>query len=186
MHTTVYGTKCSVVYGVVLRWPGLRRNTARFRAVSHRKRPYTAKLRLKIRLSVIIDPGSVCVHSFPRIKISVGPAPNTSDWKMYWWFYVMSHLKTWNELSTVINQQKNPHWRFMLKRCRIEIDVETINRTSFLESEPLVHCKEKTMLTGKIIINKKVRNPTWVEIIFDSWIFQFAGFSYYPSFLFNC
>jgi hypothetical protein len=48
----------------------------------------------------------------------------------------------------------------MLKRCRIKIDVETINRTSFLESEPLVHCKEQTMLTGKIIINKKVRNPT--------------------------
>ncbi len=31
--------------------------TACFRAVSHCKRPYTAKLRLKIRLSVIIDPG---------------------------------------------------------------------------------------------------------------------------------
>jgi hypothetical protein len=35
----------------------LRRNTARFRAVSHRKRPHTAKLRLKICLSVIIGPG---------------------------------------------------------------------------------------------------------------------------------
>ncbi len=58
MHTTVYGTKCGVVYGAIIRWPGLRRNTARFRAVSHRKRPYTVKLRLKIRLSVIIDQGN--------------------------------------------------------------------------------------------------------------------------------
>jgi hypothetical protein len=47
------------VYGAILRWPGLRWNTARFRAVSHRKRPYTAKLRLKIRLPVIIDPGNI-------------------------------------------------------------------------------------------------------------------------------
>jgi hypothetical protein len=33
-------------------------HTVRFRAVSHRKRPYTAKLRLKIRLSVVIGPGN--------------------------------------------------------------------------------------------------------------------------------
>jgi hypothetical protein len=32
-------------------------------AVSHRKRLYTAKLRLKIRLSVIIDPGTPIINS---------------------------------------------------------------------------------------------------------------------------
>jgi hypothetical protein len=32
-------------------------NRAHFHAVSHRERRYMAKLRLKIRLSVIIDPG---------------------------------------------------------------------------------------------------------------------------------
>ncbi len=35
---------------------------ARFHAVSHRKRPYRVKLRLKIRLSVIIDLGGDLVH----------------------------------------------------------------------------------------------------------------------------
>jgi hypothetical protein len=48
----------------------------------------------------------------------------------------------------------------MLKRCRIEVDVETINRASFMESELLVHPKEQTILAGKIIINEKVRNAT--------------------------
>jgi hypothetical protein len=41
------------------------RITARFRAVSHRKRPHMAKLRLKIRLSVTIDLGSL--QSWPGI-----------------------------------------------------------------------------------------------------------------------
>ncbi len=35
------------------------KTTARFRAISHRKRAHMAKLRLKIRLSVIIDLGSL-------------------------------------------------------------------------------------------------------------------------------
>jgi hypothetical protein len=71
MHTTVYGAKCDVVYGAILRWPGLRWNTARFRAVSHRKRAYTAKLRLKIRLSVIID--QVYYNSFSNATLLVIP-----------------------------------------------------------------------------------------------------------------
>jgi hypothetical protein len=54
----------------------------------------------------------------------------------------------------------------MLKQCRIEVDVETINRASFMGSEPLVYHKDETMLTGKIIINKKVCNSTRVEIVF--------------------
>jgi hypothetical protein len=40
---------------------------ARFRAVSHRKGPYTMKLRLKIRLSVIIDQGGGECITYHRI-----------------------------------------------------------------------------------------------------------------------
>jgi hypothetical protein len=81
MHATVYGTKCGVVCGAIVRWLGLRRNTARFRAVSHSKRPYTAKLRLKIRLSVIIDQGNWLVISIESnyIKSTIRKCLFTSE-----------------------------------------------------------------------------------------------------------
>ncbi|CAF1336916.1 unnamed protein product [Rotaria sordida] len=46
----------------------------------------------------------------------------------------------------------------MLTQTRIELDIETINRNSFMESEPLDNPSNAQTLTGKIIVNKKVRD----------------------------
>ncbi|CAF1234464.1 unnamed protein product [Rotaria sp. Silwood1] len=43
----------------------------------------------------------------------------------------------------------------MLNQTRIELDIETINRNSFMASEPLDNPSNAQTLTGKIIVNKK-------------------------------
>jgi hypothetical protein len=65
--------------------------TGRFRAVSHRKRPYTAKLRLKIRLSVIIDPGPAFRKAGRNSLIWLALKPICSAVLIKTWWSDISH-----------------------------------------------------------------------------------------------
>ncbi|CAF2957119.1 unnamed protein product [Rotaria sp. Silwood2] len=59
----------------------------------------------------------------------------------------------------------------MLNQTRIELDIETINRNSFMESEPLDNPSNAQTLTGKIIVNKKVRRLIYCSPI-ENFILQ--------------
>ncbi|CAF1152041.1 unnamed protein product [Rotaria sp. Silwood1] len=62
----------------------------------------------------------------------------------------------------------------MLQRCHIEVDTETINRASFMESKPMIYRQDETMLTGKIIINQK-----WIDEMISAKENQLAAHGFF-------